>query len=326
MSSRRLTRVVLPAQYRSSRSEGSSGSIAEQYVRTSPVPTVRPAPRSSRQKSTSMAANGASVAAIAWSATGRDLREVVAHDVEVVPILDDSAESVVRGLRRQVGLAEEAERAHPVDRLSHARRLSQLQLPQAVHRRHNFPGELLGRGRLADKDNLHLAVGRGVADPVIQAATPQRVVEFPGPVGGEDHRGRGLRTDGANLRDADLEVRQDFQQERLELVVRSVYLVDEQDSLIARPDRREQRPFQQELRTKKLVDRLLVGRLALRQRPDLQHLPGVVPLVQRLIGVNAFVALKADQRPSVDGSKHLGDLGLADPYLALEQHGPTQRQ
>ena len=35
--------------------------------------------------------------------------------------------------------------------------------------------------------------------------------------------------------------------------------------------------------------------LALGQRPDLQHLPGVVPLVQRLVGVDALVALQPDQ-------------------------------
>src|SRR5215469_6740865 len=101
MSSRRLTSVVRPAQYRSSRSAGSSGSIAEQYVRTSPVPTVRPAARSSCEKSTSRAAKGACVTAVAspaaggTSATGGDLREVVAHKVEIVAVLDDGAKSVV---------------------------------------------------------------------------------------------------------------------------------------------------------------------------------------------------------------------------------------
>src|ERR1700735_2868938 len=98
MSSRLETRDVRPAQYRSIRSVGSSGSIAEQYVITSPVPTVRPAARSSREKSTSSAARGARSAAVlrslsaACSGTGRDLCQVAAHKVEVVPVLDHGAE------------------------------------------------------------------------------------------------------------------------------------------------------------------------------------------------------------------------------------------
>jgi hypothetical protein len=64
----------------------------------------------------------------------------------------------------------------------------------------------------------------------------------------------------------------------------------------------------------------------LRQRPDLQHLPGIVPLVQRLIGVDALVALQPDQPPAEDLRQHLGDLGLADADLALQQDGALQRQ
>src|SRR5215469_1119463 len=179
----------------------------------SPVPTVSPAARSSREKSTSIAANGACPAAVASSATGRDLREVVTHDVEVVSILDDGAEGVVRGLRRQVALAKERQGTHPVDGLSHAWGLGQLKLTQPMHRGDDLAGELLGRCWLTDKHDLYLALGRGVADPVIQAPPPQRVVEFSRPVRREDHCRRGLGTYGADLRNADLEVRQHLQEE-----------------------------------------------------------------------------------------------------------------
>src|SRR5260370_17142296 len=56
------------------------------------------------------------------------------------------------------------------------------------------------------------------------------------------------------------------------------------------------------------------------------HLPGLIPLVQRLIGVDAYVALEADQPPPIDVRQDLSDLGLADAHLALEQDRPVQRQ
>ena len=54
---------------------------------------------------------------------------------------------------------------------------------------------------------------------------------------------------------------------------------------------------------------------------DAEQLPGVVPLVQRLGGIDALEALQPDQR----GVEHLGEglrgLGLADTGLPLEQQG-----
>ena len=47
---------------------------------------------------------------------------------------------------------------------------------------------------------------------------------------------------------------------------------------------------------------------------------GIVPLVQRRIGVEPFVALQADQVGPERGGQDLGDLGLADSSLALDQH------
>ena len=135
-----------------------------------------------------------------------------------------------------------------------------------------------------------------------------------------------VRPDRADLGDGDLEVGEHFQQERLELVVGPVHLVDQQHRLVAGPDRLQQRPLQQEPRAEQLVDRVVVGDLPLGQGPDVQHLAGVVPLVQRLVGVDALVALQPDQLAAEDGGEHLGDLGLAHPDLALEQDRPLQAE
>ena len=71
---------------------------------------------------------------------------------------------------------------------------------------------------------------------------------------------------------------------------------------------------------------VVVRELALGQGPDLQHLAGVVPLVQGLVGVDALVALQPDQPAIEDRGEHLRDLGLADADLAFEQEGAAERQ
>ena len=69
------------------------------------------------------------------------------------------------------------------------------------------------------------------------------------PVAGQDHARRALRADGADLRDADGEVAQDFEQEGLEFLVGAVDLVDQQHGRLGVPalERLEQRPTDEEL-------------------------------------------------------------------------------
>jgi hypothetical protein len=123
-----------------------------------------------------------------------------------------------------------------------------------------------------------------------------------------------VRDDRPELGDRDLEVRQQLEQERLERVVGAVDLVDEQDDGSVLLERLEQRPAQQEAAREQgaFVDTAL-------GRAQRQQLPLPVPVVERLVDVDALVALQPDQaRPGRRG-KRLGDLRLADPGLALEQ-------
>ena len=55
------------------------------------------------------------------------------------------------------------------------------------------------------------------------------------------------------------------------------------------------------------------------RQSEREQLAGVVPLVQRLGGVDALVALQADQRGVEHERQCLGGLGLAGTRLALEQ-------
>ena len=161
-------------------------------------------------------------------------------------------------------------------------------------------------------------------DPVIEAAPLERVVELAGPVRRDDHRRRRQGADPADLGDRHRELRQDLQEERLELVVGSVELIDQQHGLVAGADRGEQRTLHQEVRPEQVLDVSLgVGGV---HRADRDQLPRVVPLVERLRGVDPLVALQADQPPAEQLREDLRDLGLADAGLTLEQQRLAEGQ
>ena len=61
-------------------------------------------------------------------------------------------------------------------------------------------------------------------------------------------------------------------------------------------------------------------------RPDVQQLARVVPFVDGLGGVDALVALQAQQLAAGPAREHLGHLGLADSGLALEEQWAVEPQ
>ena len=177
----------------------------------------------------------------------------------------------------------------------------------------------LGDARGAHHHDARLALGIRVVDPVIDAAPAQRLVQLARAVRGEDHHRPLVRPQGAALGDRDRKVGEEFEQERLELVVRAVDLVDQQHRIFGRAQRREHRPLDQKLVAID-VDRLVAG-LA-----DRQHLARVVPFIERGRGVDALVALQADQSPREHRGDRLGGLGLADAGRAFEQQRLAERE
>ena len=127
--------------------------------------------------------------------------------------------------------------------------------------------------------------------------------------------------DRADLRDRHGELREDLEQERLELVVGPVELVDQQDGAGAGADRAQQRPLDEELRAVEVGDTI-----SFLQPACVQELTRVVPLVERLRGVDALVALEPDQLGVEDAGERLRELGLADAGLALEQERTLHRE
>src|SRR5215813_13206122 len=323
---------------KSARSAGLSD--AARAPRVSARPTLKPLSRKVRAKPASFCRAAAPISASAWPASAwlwliaaalialpsRDLAEQAIADLAgepraVLVRLEEADHGLVHrlGLLAQVMDAEARDRRGPVERLGDARHLAQILL---AHRRHHA-GDLQRESRIdagrAGEDDLGLAVNLGEIDIVIEAAPAQCIGEFARGVGGEHHaRDRG-RLDGAELRNADLEVGQELEQEGLEFLVGAVDLVDQQHRRLVAADRGEERALEQiALREDVLLDRVgvLADSLA---RLDGEQLALVIPLVEGGVLVEALVALQADQLGAVHARKRLGDLGLADPGLALEQ-------
>ena len=128
-------------------------------------------------------------------------------------------------------------------------------------------GDLIGERRSCRRhvhpDDLAGAGGTWVVDPVIEAATLQRIVEVAGAVRGQHDDRWILGALRAELGDRDRRLGEQLEQERLELVVGAVDLVDEQDrrARSGMPQRAQQRPFDEELGREQvdIVERLRHG-------------------------------------------------------------------
>ena len=158
-----------------------------------------------------------------------------------------------------------------------------------------------------------------VVEPQVQAAALERLGQLARVVGGQQHDRVRPRLDPAELGDRDLEVGQQLEQHRLELLVGLVDLVDQQHDRLGRGDRGHQRPREQELLAEDVVlHRVPAGALGLGL--DAQQLLAVVPLVQRLGLVEPLVALQAHELAVEVPRQRLGQLGLADARGPLDQH------
>ena len=137
----------------------------------------------------------------------------------------------------------------------------------------------------------------GVVEPEVEAAALQGLGQLARVVGGEDDDGMGARLDHAQLGDRDLEVGEDLEQHRLELLVGLVDLVDQQHDRARARRSPQQRPGEQELLAEDVAARRIPAGLGLLLGLGLdpQQLLAVVPLVERLGLVEALVALEADQ-------------------------------
>src|SRR3954469_9501086 len=295
------------------------------------VPTATPSPRSSSPNSSRWAASpgGASSGAVApYSAAlrlagGRGTQpqlhpDALRHDVEVGAVLDDDRQRLREHLSVDVVGPEQQQRAGPVDGLGDRRRLLEVEL--AHHRDHldELARDLVVEVGGVQLDDLQLVLERRVVEPQVQTAALERLGQLARVVRGQEHDRPRPGPEQAELGDRDLEVAQQLEQHRLELLVGLVDLVDEQDDGLLGRDRAHQRALEQELLAEDVVLHLLPAR-ALGLGLDAQELLAVVPLVQRLGLVEPLVALQAREPAAEVRRQRAGELGLAHAGRTLDE-------
>ena len=149
------------------------------------------------------------------------------------------------GLLPQILDVKPGKRRRPVERLGDAGDLAQILFPQHRHHAGDLQREAGVDPGLAHQNDLRLAIDVGEIEIVIEAAAAQRVREFARPVRGQhDPRDR-PRRDRPEFRDRDLEIGEELQQKRLELLVGAIDFVDQQYRRCLAADRCEQRTLQQ---------------------------------------------------------------------------------
>src|SRR5436309_787725 len=228
---------------------------------------------------------------------------LLAHPLQVLLVLQRRAHGRADEVWVDPRRAQRGERPRPVEGLRHPRHLVEVHPAQALDEGRDLAGQAVRRLGRARADDLDLLVEVGVVDPVVEAAALQRVVHLARTVGC-DHDERHLAgLDGPDLRDGNLEVGEQLEQESLEL-------------LVGAGDGVEQRAAEQKLRAEDLA---LGGAavLAFAHQPDVEKLAGIVPLVDGMRQVDALVALEADQPRAKDLGHDLGRLRLANPGLAF---------
>ena len=228
------------------------------------------------------------------------LVERVPDPVGVLAVLHQRAQRRRRGREVDLGGAEVVQRARPVERLGDARAASAGRRGRAAAAPpHHLAAQRLGDLRGPRAHDLDLALEARVVDPVVEAAALERVVQLARAVGGQHHDRRRRGAHGAELGDRDLVGRQHLEQERLELVVGPVDLVDQQHGgallqrLRAPGARAGSARRTGSSRPPRRSGRRPPRRL---ERAQVQDLPREVPVVERLGGVDALVALQPHQR------------------------------
>ena len=218
--------------------------------------------------------------------------------------------------------ADGVEPLSPVDGLRNPGQLLEIHFAKVIDRGDDLGGEVFRDARQPRAHDVNLTVGFGETDPGVEAAALQRVVQFAGAVRGEDDDRPRLGFDGAHFGNGDLEVAEKFEQKRFELVVRAVDLVDEQNAGIARSNGLHERSLDQEAFSEQILLRALGPRVT--QRANVEHLPGVVPLVDGVVNVDALVALESDELAAGHPRHGAGQLCLADSHLTFKQQRLAQ--
>src|SRR5205823_7584146 len=174
------------------RSSGRPRSITVRVVREGSMrtgPASKPSPRRIRPKCNQFRVRTAPGSGIHGS--GEELpRARAAQPFEILLVFDNGTERRLDGRLGEFRLAKRDQRASPVQRLGNPGQLIEVETSNTADERAHLASQLLGDVRHAGRDDLVLAIHRGVVDPEIQAAAFEGVMDLAGSIGGDDHRWR----------------------------------------------------------------------------------------------------------------------------------------
>ena len=117
----------------------------------------------------------------------------------------------------------------PIQRLGNAGVLEEIDCPELLHIGDDLSGELFVAALDLAPDDGEFVGSSRIIDPVIKATTLQGVMHFARPVGRHDHDWRLDGLHRSEFGDRHLEIREHFEQERLEGLVRAVEFIDQED-------------------------------------------------------------------------------------------------
>ena len=141
--------------------------------------------------------------------------------LDIFAVLEQRAEREPNPLRREILDLERHERAHPIQRLGDTRHFLKLLAAQPLYEAHHLTGQPLFHAGEPGAQDLEFHRGIGIADPVIQAAALEGVVELTGAVRRQHDDRRFLSDDRSQFGHGYLEFGQHFEQKRFERLVRA---------------------------------------------------------------------------------------------------------
>ena len=115
-----------------------------------------------------------------------------------------------------------------------------------MQQQHDFFCQLIPDPGNFELDDLHFSLRVGKIQIEMEAAPFQSIGHLTAVVAGQYDERNVLRLERADLGHGDLKIAQYFEQKGLELRVRLIHLVDEQNGLLFRHEGAQQRPRQQE--------------------------------------------------------------------------------
>src|SRR5947209_2361031 len=245
------------------------------------------------------------------------------HGLQILRVLHDEAKGLLHDVPIQLCGAECHQGGRPVQGLRDSRPFHEIVLrAHALDEYCDFLGELIPETRHFRAEDGDFLLPARIADVEVEAPAFQCVGELAGTIRGNDDVRYSLRANRPHLRDGDLEIGQELEEQALELFVGPVDLVDQKDGCLRTTVGQglEERAFQEKFLAEDFPLqslRVLPGLLD----SNRDQLLRMVPFVQSRVRVEAFVALEADQFRFEGGRQGAGDLRLAASGFSFDEQG-----